>query len=117
MERSIKRPDSLATVKPESFLKIVNPIPVNPNTKKPMFNHIRHTIHSISHPVKTNFLDQVYAHVDHYDIDALVTEYVLEGEHQDGQGYWDNFANALEVIEDFKRFVEFADECSWAYEE
>lgn len=82
-----------------------------------MFNPNRHHMHSIEHPLKTNFLEQVYAYVDHVDIDALILEYVLEGEHQDGRGYWNNFTNVLEVIEDFKRFVEFADECSWAYEE
>ena len=31
--------------------------------------------------------------------------------------FWDNFANAYEIVEDFKRFVEFSDECAWAYEE
>jgi hypothetical protein len=78
---------------------------------------MKHTIYSLSHPIKETFLDRVYGYVEHQDIDELVREYVMEGEHQDGVGYWDNFSNFKEVIEDFKRFVEFADECSWAYEE
>lgn len=78
---------------------------------------MKHHIHSLEHNLKTSFLDQVYAYVDHADIDQLVNEYVLEGEHQDGVGFWNNFANAYEIIEDFKRFVEFSDECAWAYEE
>jgi hypothetical protein len=78
---------------------------------------MKHHIHSLEHSLKTSFLDQVYAYVDHVDIDQLISEYVLEGEHQDGVGFWNNFANVSEIVEDFKRFVEFSDECAWAYEE
>jgi hypothetical protein len=78
---------------------------------------MKHHIHSLEHNLKTSFLDQVYAYVDHEDIDRLITEYVLEAEHQDGVGFWNNFADVMEVIEDFKSFAAFADECAWAYEE
>lgn len=33
-------------------------------------------------------------------------EYVQEAEHQDGDGYWDQFKNPQEVMADFKLFVE-----------
>ena len=71
---------------------------------------MKHLIHSLEHPIKTLFLEQVYTYVDHMDIDQLINEYVLEGEHQDGVGYWNNFKNVSDVINDFKHFVEFADE-------
>jgi hypothetical protein len=38
-----------------------------------------------------------------YDADQ-VREYVSEAEHQDGDGYWDNFANAGEAYADFKLY-------------
>lgn len=82
-----------------------------------MTPYMKHTIHTLEHPVKSAFMDKVYAYVDHEDIDALLVEYVLESEHQDGVGFWDNFTSVKEAVEDFKRFVEYANECSWAYEE
>lgn len=38
----------------------------------------------------------------------LVEEYVGEAEHQDGEGYWDNFRTAAEVCEDFRLYREIA---------
>lgn len=32
-------------------------------------------------------------------------EYIREAEHQDGEEYWENFANREEVLEDFARYI------------
>lgn len=36
-----------------------------------------------------------------------VDEYVGEAEHQDGYGYWNQFATAAELIEDFDLYCEY----------
>jgi hypothetical protein len=72
---------------------------------------MKHTIDFHKHPIKQSFLDCVHGHLDDRLIEQYQEEYVLEAEHQDGIGFWDNFADASEVIEDFKRFVAFAEEC------
>jgi hypothetical protein len=38
-------------------------------------------------------------------VQELLKEYVLEGEHQDGADYWNNFANLNEAVADFTLFV------------
>lgn len=72
---------------------------------------MKHTIDALEHPIKQAFLDRVWGHLDDRLIEQYQEEYVLEAEHQDGVGYWDNFTDATEVIEDFKLFVAFAEEC------
>lgn len=36
-------------------------------------------------------------------------EYIREGEHQDGEGYWDNFPTVIESIEDFLLYIEVSE--------
>lgn len=38
------------------------------------------------------------------DYVAIAEEYIAEAEHQDGTGYWAQFASAELVIEDFRLF-------------
>ena len=67
--------------------------------------------------LKFNFLDKVYNFVDHKNIDLLIEEYISENELREGASFWNNFSSLKEIIDDFKHFVEFADECEWSYEE
>ena len=69
---------------------------------------MKHTIDSLSHPLKESFLAQVYGNLDDRLIDQYKEEYVKEGEHQDGIGFWNHFEDAEGIIEDFKRYVAFA---------
>lgn len=39
----------------------------------------------------------------------LITEYVQEAEHQDGDGYWEQFQSIEEVVEDFNLYKENLD--------
>ena len=71
----------------------------------------------MNNDIKTSFLDRVYAYVDHVDVDLLIHEYVTENELREGSDFWNNFSSVKDIIDDFKRFVEFADECQWSYEE
>lgn len=41
--------------------------------------------------------------------EAWIDEYVSEAEHQDGNGYWLNFASAEEVVKDLKVYVEISE--------
>jgi hypothetical protein len=66
---------------------------------------------------KFNFLDKVYSFVNHKNIDLLIEEYITENEMREGAKFWQNFSSLKEIIDDFKHFVEFADECEWYYEE
>lgn len=52
-----------------------------------------HNPNAIAHRIKWRFLD-------------LVREYIQEGEHQDGEHFWDNFHDGMQVAEDFGRFIE-----------
>lgn len=52
-----------------------------------------YNINAIEHPIKKQFLD-------------LLAMYIKEGEHQDGEHFWDNFHNGEQVAEDFHRFME-----------
>lgn len=40
---------------------------------------------------------------DHLEV---IQEYVLEAEHQDGYGYWDQFSTTPEVVDDFNLYME-----------
>lgn len=37
---------------------------------------------------------------------SLVREVIAEGQHQDGIGYWDNFATPEEAVQDFVLYVQ-----------
>jgi hypothetical protein len=56
-----------------------------------------YNVNAIEHPIKKQFLD-------------LIALYVQEGEHQDGDGFWDNFHNGEQVAEDFHLFIAFEGE-------
>lgn len=51
-------------------------------------------------------MDRVYGHVDDFGIERFLEIYVLEGEHQDGEGFWDHFNTVKDIIDDFKRFID-----------
>jgi hypothetical protein len=36
----------------------------------------------------------------------MLREYINEAEHQDGDGYWDNFNSLKEVLEDIQRYFD-----------
>lgn len=72
---------------------------------------MKHTINSLQHDLKSAFVDRVHGLVDLDLVERYLEEYCCEGEHQDGVRYWDNFDNVKDIIEDFKRYVEFAQEC------
>jgi len=72
-------------------------------------NH--HDMHTLSHPLKTSFIDAAQSVVSWREpLEDLLAEYICEAEHQDGVGYWDQFECVLDAVEDFKRFVEFCNE-------
>jgi hypothetical protein len=54
---------------------------------------MNYNVNAIDHPIKRQFLD-------------LIAIYVQEGEHQDSEGFWDNFHDGEQVAEDFHRFME-----------
>ena len=56
-------------------------------------NSQRHEIDTISHPVKDRMMN-------------MFKNWVKEGEHQDGEAFWDNFNTPNEAAEDFLRTVE-----------
>lgn len=53
---------------------------------------MKHTINSLQHPMKTQFMN-------------LFEEYILAGEHMDGISFWNNFDNKVEIAEDFSRYA------------
>ena len=69
-----------------------------------------HTINSLQHDLKSAFIDRVYGFVDDDLVDKYLEEYCCEAEHQDGVGFWDQFDNVKDIVEDFKMYVNFAEE-------
>ena len=37
----------------------------------------------------------------------LVSEYIREAEHQDGESYWNNFSSLQELLDDVKRYAAY----------
>ena len=74
---------------------------------------MKHTLYSLEHDLKSSFLERVHGHLDESLIERYLEAYCMAGEHQDGVGFWDHFENVKEVIEDFKRFVDFTSENDW----
>jgi hypothetical protein len=77
-------------------------------------------MHTLEHPLKTSFIDAAQSVVSWREpLEDLLAEYIIEGEHQDGVGYWDQFETVLEAVEDFQRFVDYCADCgdnSYVYE-
>lgn len=46
-----------------------------------------HGIDTLKHPLKDKFID-------------MMTEYIKEGEHQDGESFWDNFSSVKDILDD-----------------
>jgi len=72
---------------------------------------MKHTLDSLQHDLKSSFLDRVHGHVDADIVERYLEEYCCEGEHQDGLGFWDHFDSVKDVIDNFKLYVEFAEDC------
>ena len=68
---------------------------------------MKHTLDSLTHPLKERFLETVFERVDPDLCDDHLEAYVLAGEHQDGEGFWDHFATVSQVVRDFHRFIDF----------
>ena len=64
----------------------------------------------LNHVMKDCFVDRVYGHVEDELIEKYLENYIEGAERMEGKYFWDNFSNVKEVIEDFKRFVEFGEE-------
>ena len=71
-------------------------------------NH--HDMFTLSHPLKTSFIDAAQSVVPYSEpLEDLLSEYIVEAEHQDGVGYWDQFESVQDAVDDFERFVEFCE--------
>ncbi len=69
-------------------------------------------MHTLEHPLKTFFIDAAQSVVSWREpLEDLLAEYIVEAEHQDGVGYWDQFETVLEAVEDFQRFVDYCADC------
>lgn len=63
---------------------------------------------------KQAFLDRVYGHVDDSQIDRYLEEYIFSLETANPpESVWQQFSSVKEIIDDFKRFVEFAEDCDY----
>lgn len=55
-------------------------------------------------------IEMVHALLDYTETQAtplaVVAEYINEAHHQDGYGYWDEFADVQELIEDFQLYLD-----------
>jgi hypothetical protein len=72
-------------------------------------NH--HDMNTLEHSLKSAFIDAAQSVVSWKEpLEDLLAEYITEAEHQDGVGYWDQFASVMEAVEDFERFVAFCEE-------
>ena len=52
----------------------------------------KHEMETIKHPLKDQMI-------------GLLKKWIKEGEHQDGEAFWDNFESPNEAVEDFLRTV------------
>ena len=60
---------------------------------------------------KEAFIDRVYGHVDDSLIERYLEEYIYALELEESLAVWQQFNNVKDIIDDFKRFVEYAEEC------
>ena len=75
------------------------------------FNPYHHDMHTLEHPLKTSFIDAAQSVCTNSEpVEDLIAKYIVEGEHQDGVGFWDNFDSVLDAVQDFKYFVSFAED-------
>lgn len=51
-----------------------------------------HEFDTISHPIKDQMVEEF-------------KKWIMAGEHQDGESFWDNFENEQEAVEDFLRTI------------
>jgi hypothetical protein len=73
-------------------------------------NH--HDMNTLEHPFKTAFIDAAQVVVPYAEpLEDLLSEYIVEAEHQDGVAYWDQFESVQDAVDDFERFVEFTEQC------
>lgn len=54
----------------------------------------KHEFDTLSHSLKDRMM-------------GMFKTWIKEGEHQDGEAFWDNFSEPQDAVEDFLKFVEF----------